>query len=297
MPPKKKVATICIVVDDVHPEGSHDSQGLDFGLDIKNGPFKYLLESISRVPGIKFNLFVVPDWTDRSARPTLLKTLQYRLYRKSPYSEGQFAISSEKYASWCRSLGDMRDSGHVAFCLHGLHHACNGSHLEFSSLSLDSALQKLFDAETMFKDAGLKLDSFFRPPGWRMSPGSLKALQKMSYHIAATHNLDRSLDESRYVFKIRVSSVIPTKAGKTLFVTSNCYPHQTARAMEVARMGGVVVIHCHIAKTILGLQAITEKFPQYMHRLVRALSIDGFTPRFVFLRDLPKLTGKIYMEK
>jgi len=171
--------------DDVHPEKS--SNIADCGGDLEDGVFGYILELIGQFPKIKVTFFVTPNWIDKPEDPFPIKHIKksLRVNYKNTWKDEPFRL--DRHKEWCKWLN--RHSKNIEVAVHGyVHH--NPNHgiwhsQEFKGASYEESLQKIKNAEALFKKADLKFVKGFRPPGWGFSDGTLKALKEMKYTFIA----------------------------------------------------------------------------------------------------------------
>ena len=83
--------------------------------------------------------------------------------------------------SW---LKEQMDAGR-GLILNGFDQAVQGRRAEFANLEAHEAKLRLKGASRQMKKLGFELDTF-APPRWRMSGGTLEALQKFDFRLAAS---------------------------------------------------------------------------------------------------------------
>jgi len=155
---------------------------------------------IDKFPDVKFSLFVPVSY--------------WRTMTPGVSSERPFQINL--FSNFCKDLMGLPDRN-FEICYHGFYHGIPGisDNDEFRDLSSEDAehvLEKMFE---VVKRAGLfdKFKPIFRPPAWRMSPGSFDACKKIGIRTLA-------LIEEEYALKCYDGH---DKLFKNV-VYANCYP-------------------------------------------------------------------------
>lgn len=136
---------------------------------------------ISVYPDIKFSLFT--------------PTAYWRTIK--PGTATKHALSISLMPEFCRFMKDLPDEN-FEIGYHGHYHGIPGKsdNDEFQYLNYDEAIQKI---DTMFyeaKKAGLydKMKKIFRPPAWRLSPDSFRALSDKGFEIFALTDVPHAME-------------------------------------------------------------------------------------------------------
>lgn len=178
-----------ISIDDVSPHPKSSIKVVD-----------RCFELIDIFPNIKFSLFVpVAYW----------RTIRREVSTPAP-------LRIEKYPDFCKFIENLPKKN-FEICFHGVYHGIPGKsdNDEFQSLSYEEAFKKFTDMKQIVKSSGLEktFKPIFRPPAWRMSPGSIQAARDAGIRVLA-------LSEKEYAKK--------TYAGEDEKFTSvlyyNCNP-------------------------------------------------------------------------
>jgi hypothetical protein len=130
---------------------------------------------INIFPDIKFSLFIpMAYW--RTMPSSGMKT-------STPYP-----LTIYKYEKFCKYLKRLPKEN-FELCYHGLYHGIpyKSNNDEFESLSYNEAVKKYNSMFDIVRKSDLESDfkKIFRPPAWRMSPGSIKAAQDAGIEILA----------------------------------------------------------------------------------------------------------------
>lgn len=273
--PRNCVAALSLDIDDVYPES--DKEGLDHSGDMDYGKFNYV-SSLSQKLGLKYTLFVTPDWLQRYYKSKLLRLMVKILRRPENYSLGKFRIDNEKYAKWRKWLMEKISTNRFEVAIHGLYHFNLHSKYksqEFIGLSESECYKRLDLAEKIFEKARVPYVRGFRPPGWGISKELLEALRKKGYLFLAgsadTKTPISSSAKSRGAGLKGVSLIYPDHYGNYPFLTltANCDHKSLKRALEIARLGGLILIHTHIAPT--GVSAVSEEYYKGIFNLLTSL--------------------------
>lgn len=286
--PSDKDFAFCVTLDDLHPESSKDSEKLDFGFSPKLGPRAVLKQLLTDFPEIKATLFAVPNWIDRSDLPSGILFFLRKIFRKRRnYPENKFNITDAKFTDWVRELNDFYPQN-VEIAAHGLvHHNSNKKYArsqEFLGLSADESRDKIFKMTETFDKSGLRYTKGFRTPGWGANPEIYQVLSETGYiYTANTFNFrEKVTRESEFIW--------PEKSDNGLLnYTANCYPFQIDRAVQIAKEGGVVVVHAHLAKTEYGLVSLDENFISDIRKMLKEIYFQtGRQPWFCTLGELTR---------
>ena len=129
-------------------------------------------ELINIFPNIKFSLFVpVAYW----------RTMRKEVSTPTP-------LCIEEYPYFCKFIENLPKKN-FEICFHGVYHGIPGKsdNDEFQSLSYEEALKKFTDMKKIVKSSGLEktFKPIFRPPAWRMSPGSIRAARAAGIRVLA----------------------------------------------------------------------------------------------------------------
>jgi predicted deacetylase len=135
---------------------------------------------IDQYPDIKFSLFVpIAYW--RTVRPEIA-TNQPLIINRFP--------------DFCDALRNL-PSRNFEVCYHGLYHGIPGKNDndEFETLTKEEALQKFEIMHQIVKNSNLDhvFKPIFRPPAWRMSPGSIEAAKEAGFEILALSPKERMM--------------------------------------------------------------------------------------------------------
>jgi len=150
-----------ISIDDVSPHPASSIKVID-----------RCFELINFFPEIKFSLFVpIAYW--RTIKPSF--ATQRPLY-------------INEYPEFCEILRNLSPRN-FEICYHGLYHGMpnKSDNDEFQHLTLEEASKKFEEMFDVVEAAGL-INTFkpiFRPPAWRMSPGSIEAAKQAGIKILA----------------------------------------------------------------------------------------------------------------
>lgn len=175
-----KVVYFNLNFDDFHPQSSPD-----FGGDPERGAFRCLRELLHEFPGLKITLFTVPNWIDRPRiGPPAWYLLKQKLGLKviKPYAHEPFRL--DKHPAWCASVRSLVREGRFEIAVHGYFH-CNpylfAHGQEFVGLDEKEAYERILKAEEIFQRCDIPYVKGFRPPGWGLSAGLIRALKKLNY--------------------------------------------------------------------------------------------------------------------
>jgi predicted deacetylase len=152
---------INISIDDVSPHPLSSVKVLD-----------RCFELIKEFPEIKFSLFIpIAYW--RTTRPGIAT--------KQP-------LIIDQFPEFCKTLRELPASN-FEICYHGLFHGIPGQsdNDEFQHLTEEQAISKFNNMFSVVNRANLQnvFKPIFRPPAWRMSPGAIKAAEKVGIKILA----------------------------------------------------------------------------------------------------------------
>jgi peptidoglycan/xylan/chitin deacetylase (PgdA/CDA1 family) len=295
--PHGNQAAFTITVDDVHPEGSSDEEGIDYGGDMDQGNFRFLNTLIERRPYLKITLFVIADsvarpdyvgWkvlsrldpiVSRLARvsPRLVRSTRAMMSRQRSYEQSRYRLDLEEHGKWRDWLASKVRTGNFEVVPHGLNHhnaRHENSSMEFVGLSLEESMRRLLEMEQIFESASIPYTRGFRPPGWGTSQELLESLQKLRYvFLAGSADFKTDIRSSSTAAGVGLKSVqlaFPSKYAPYSFVTfcANCNTSAPERAIGVIEAGGLALFQTHIAKTVFGLEAVSRKFINVVSRLL-----------------------------
>ena len=157
--------SVNISIDDVTPHPHSSVKVLD-----------RCYEMIDIFPKIKFTLFVPIAYYRTIPLPV-------ESVCEQPYYIDQFP-------DFCESLLSLSDDN-FELGYHGLYHGIpgNSNNDEFWHLSYSEAYEKFKEMFEVCENAGLihKMKPIFRPPAWRMSPDSIRALRDCGISVLALH--------------------------------------------------------------------------------------------------------------
>jgi hypothetical protein len=132
-------------------------------------------------PDIKFSFFI--------------PTAYWRTMKRGTVTEDALNIS--RVPDFCDFIKSLPDKN-FEIGYHGHYHGIPGKsdNDEFQYLNYDEAVQKI---DTMFeesKKAGLydKMKKIFRPPAWRLSPDSFRALSDKGFEVLALTNAPHAME-------------------------------------------------------------------------------------------------------
>ena len=132
-------------------------------------------EIIKLYPDIKFTLFIPVAYWQTIPRPGI-QTSTHK------------PLSIDNYKKFCKYLKQLPEKN-FELCYHGVYHGIpfKSNNDEFQYLNFEEAIQKFNLMFDITKKAGLfdKFKKIFRPPAWRMSPGSIKAAQDVGMEVLA----------------------------------------------------------------------------------------------------------------
>lgn len=270
-------------LDDIHPESS--AQSTDCGGDMDAGVFGLLRQLWRRFPGVKVTLFVTPDWIDR--RQPLWSRLRGRNTRTWP--PGTFRL--DRHPEWCRWLSALPNT---EIAMHGLHHFSEtGFHSqEFTHLGYEESLRRLREAEEIFRRSGLRHSRGFRPPGWGISPGLVRALREMGLdYVALTGDVASPIAPGARGSETGIpglSLLGPDRWEGLVNLPQNWDIARSTveRGLDIARAGGLISAKGHIASRYDGESIDNGLTPRTLRRLLDLLeALEEFDVRFVTLEE------------
>ena len=288
--PDGKDFAFCITLDDLHPENVSDLEGLDFGSDVTKPPMRVLGELFSKIPEIKTTIFTVPNWQDRSDWPNEIFFPLRKLFRvRRGYSTDYFKVSDKKFSNWVSAVSNFYP-GNIEIATHGLsHHNKNLKYArsqEFLGLDGSEVTNKLAEMVSILGTSGLSYHRGFRPPGWGVTEELTFELNELGFsYIAGEFNFKDAVgDDSDFITPVVLENGIVS-------FTANCYPDQTQRAVEIARRGGALVVHAHLAKTEFGLKYVDKEIVKNIEVMLREIYYQtGMNPWFCTLGELAEST-------
>ena len=168
--------------DDFHPQYFPD-----FGGQPDAGVFQLFRELLDDFPGLKITLFTVPNWIDRPRtwpRPWYWAKRALGLPIIQPLRGEPFRI--DKHMGWCQAVRTMVTEGKFEIAVHGCDH-CNplryAHSQEFADRDETEAFERVARAEELFDLCGIPFVKGFRPPGWGLSAGLIRALRRLRYRF------------------------------------------------------------------------------------------------------------------
>jgi glycosyltransferase involved in cell wall biosynthesis len=131
----------------------------------------------------------------------------------------------------------------------------------------------------IFKASALKYSMGFRPPGWYISADLIHALAKNGFkYLAPDSNFSGPITDD--IIKEKFIDGLPS-------FTANVYPHQIERAVQIAKLKGILMVHMHIAKTEPGLVCVSKKLPEKIKKMLSELKFQTvYDPWFATLEEL-----------
>lgn len=234
--------------DDFHP-----SVDPDFGGDPRSGTFLCMAELLDEFPGLVITLFTTPNWLDRPfCAPRAWYFLKERLgFPVIRPLEGE-PYRIDKHPSWCKAVREEVARGRVEIAVHGYTHCdprryAHGQ--EFAGLGEEEAVARIKKAEELFERCGIPFVRGFRPPGWGLSAGLLRALIQLRYEFI-----------SPFPSRLRVSRP-GWLEGLAVLPQNYSISERPEVALEMASRHGVVFAKGHI-----------------VHRYGRQVMENGITP-------------------
>jgi|TARA_R110001592_G_scaffold108519_2_gene303092 hypothetical protein len=138
---------------------------------------------IKDFPDVKFTLFVpLAYWRTIPLPPESVSNKPFRV---------------DAFPDFCKFIKDLPpENFEIAY--HGLLHGIPGqsNNDEFKTISLEEARDKFSTMKALSKNAGLDntFKNIFRPPAWRMSPGSFQAAEEAGIDILALSPKDYAVE-------------------------------------------------------------------------------------------------------
>lgn len=259
--------------DDFHPQLSPD-----FGGDPDSGNFILFRRLLAEFPELKITLFTVPNWIDR---PRRIPGPWYHLKRAlglpiiHPLANEPFRL--DKHQRWSDVVGALASAGRLEIAVHGYYHCnpWNYAHAqEFSHLEESQAYERIAQAEQLLGRCGIPFVKGFRPPGWGMSAGLIRALKRLNYRFISPF--------SPYLRLSRIGvfegmAVPPQNWGLI---------DDPTLAVDLAATHGVVFAKGHIAPRygVETMDGITPTRWQNLRRVLHELH-DHFEVRFVTMSE------------
>ena len=205
-------------------------------------------ELIKIYPSIKFSLFVPTGY--------------WRTQKHGTITSNSLNISSSP--QFCEIIRNLPEENYE-IGYHGHYHGIPGKsdNDEFQYLNYDQAMEKI---DTMFsevKKAGLyeKMKKIFRPPAWRLSPDSFKALHDRGFKLFALTDLPH------------INEVYAGAQNKYPCTFSNQYP--PFRPLEVTDKCGVVYHACEWDKNYLSMDMKAQLDSFLMYNDCEFVFLDG----------------------
>lgn len=232
-----------ISIDDVSPHPRSSIKVLD-----------RCFELIKSFPDIKFSLFVpIAYW--RTVRPEIAT---------------QYPLLVNQFPDFCKFLKDLPKEN-FEICYHGFYHGIPGKNDndEFQLLSKEEAIQKFQMMFSVVNESNLTdvFKPIFRPPAWRMSPGSIEAAKEVGIEILA-------LSPKEYALQTYKNSYLNSKV---VFYTCNP-PFDDLQYFE---KNEIVYHACEWDKNYLSID-LTQKLSEWLNTQNEL--------NFCFLEDLVVLS-------
>ncbi len=285
--PYNKDFAFSITIDDLHPESIEDLEKLDFGSNVSKKPLKIIAKAIEKNKELRFTLFTVPSWIDRSDLPSGIFFPLRKIFRKRrSYPKDRFNIANDKYKDWVEMINNFYPKN-IEIAQHGLLHFNPDTKYfrseEFAGLDRKQTEERILEMANTFKRSGIRHSLGFRPPGWFFNQKFIELLPKLGISYGAFKS----------DMKTPIASENKTNenliSNNIISFTANCYPTQINRAVGIAKNNQNLIIHLHIAKTEFGLVSLTEKFPEQIETLIREISFRTIKdPWFCTLEELAK---------
>jgi peptidoglycan/xylan/chitin deacetylase (PgdA/CDA1 family) len=274
----KKIILFNLNFDDFHPQTDRDG---DFGGDLDDGNFKYIKAIWEEFPELKITMFTTPNWIDT---PYRLHHYFYHLRRILRFKEIVPSLKNEpfrldKHPECCNKIRELINENKIEIAIHGYYHynpklVIHGQ--EFQNLSYEESKKRILLAEEILQKVNLPFVKIFRPPGWGISEGLLKALKELNYQAIAVHSSSsRTYEIGEYY-------------GLKTIHQNYSISEKPEIALEQAEKRGVVLAKGHMCynygKEIIE-NGLCEK--NYMNlRDALYLLNQKFEIKFIFLSDL-----------
>jgi glycosyltransferase involved in cell wall biosynthesis/predicted deacetylase len=300
--PFNKDCVVAITIDDLHPENASYKNKLNFGYDFNERFWTQIFKTKEKFKEIKFTIFTVANWIDRSDYPSGVLFPLRKIYRKrQSYEKDIFNLDQKEYADWINQLNEISKDQTIEYAMHGLYHhnpTLNGAHSqEFLNLNNSEFTQTIDQMFEVFKKSGLNFSKGFRPPGWGLNSEKIKLLEENNIkYIAASSDFETPIENklTNAAGLKEVNIFEPTEFNKIQNFNANCYPHQYNRAAEIAQQNGIVIVHCHVAPTEFGLKYVDTNFEKNISKLIREIKFQtGKTIWFATLSEISDYTQNI----
>ncbi|HVZ58234.1 MAG TPA: bifunctional polysaccharide deacetylase/glycosyltransferase family 2 protein [Patescibacteria group bacterium] len=296
-------------LDDLHPEGVDDTEGLDFGKNFRGDFWKRIDALTKAIPEVKITLFTPADWTDRSNFPSGVFWPLRKIYsRRRSYQRG-FNLSDERNKGWVKELNTRVIKGNITLAYHGLtHHNDNkkfAASQEFEGLTKNQTETKVDDMLFIADASGLKYVKGFRSPGWGTTVFLNKTLKDRDFLYTAnsTDFVSEDLEGKSKGTGLTHQKIIDMTLDNGIpNFTANCYPDQIERAIEIAKKKGIIVVHAHVAPTIFGLKYVDLDFVFHIQKMIQEIRYQTLAhiwfatfdevAKFVKVRDQIKISHK-----
>ena len=174
-----------ISIDDVSPHPRASDKVLD-----------RCFELIKIFPEIKFTLFVPCAYWRTVGKPTLVK---YKWSKEGALinQRTKEPLFLDRFPDFCDRIKNLNpEHFEIGFhgYLHGIPNVSNND--EVAAVSYEQARDVFLKMFKMINSTGLKnfFKPIFRPPGWRMSPGAIKAAVDMGMEIFALAPFDYTIE-------------------------------------------------------------------------------------------------------
>lgn len=273
LPPDKQTAVV-VTIDDIHPATSADAY--EAGGDLGDGALGHVDWLLDQWPRAHVTLFTTPDWRQISPFPTR------KMLAKSAWADELFlaptlpagTMAVENHPDFCAYL-NARPRMEIGY--HGLNHIHTGPRIpvEFQEQDLPKCERMLRRARQHFDTAGLDHVLGFQPPGWNLPEPLSDALVNTGFEwVAAARDIKTDVSEDALTNMsgpIGVSLIYPHRLDNDLlhFASNFQATSEFERAFEIAELGGLIAIKCHIVKDALGHVALDGVDRDYMELLLR----------------------------
>ncbi len=267
---------LSINLDDLHPEGQTSSEHLDFGYNFDGKFWKTMDTLVSEIPEIKITLFTVANWIDRSDFPSSIFWPLRKLYRRRRnYPADTFNLADPLYKDWIKKINSKQKTGNYEIALHGLHHHNDNSQFpastEFIGLYPEETKMKIKKMLQIFTKSNIIHSKGFRAPGWGTTNDLTRELQKQNilYMANASDFITPVAEKVTRKAGIKNEKLYePNYHDQLINFVANCYPHQYHRAVDIAKLEGIIIIHAHVAKTIFGLVSVDKLYISNLKKLI-----------------------------
>jgi len=290
-------------LDDLHPEGVDDQEGLDFGKDFNGRFWRRIHSLIEKVPDIKITFFTPVGWTDRSNFPSgIFWPLRIIYSRRREYNNG-FLLNDKKYLLWLRELKKAIKTGNIFLSYHGVtHHNDNkkfAASQEFLGIDQKSVSEKIVQMINIGNRSHLPFENGFRSPGWGSPKWLNKILNKHSFLYTAnsTDFISTNFQSNAEGTGLKGQNIYEiTKGDKGILnITANCYADQIQRAVEIAKLNGIIVAHAHVAYTIFGIKHVNSHFTSNIEKMIK--EIRNQTMKHIWFASFGELAAFFHLRE